>query len=138
MLDSKLLINEKIDYTPLVLCNTLFNIVQHETDIQGYWQDNGKLFIDNIETKKYFAIDTLYFNIEIKRLLKTEICVFYKNVYNEGIIQYKDKIVTLKNRKEILYNYNPSETEIKKLLKKYSGLTVYKIDNGNYLIEIYS
>ena len=48
-----LLTNMQIDYKPLVLCNTLFNIVSYTTDIQGFWfDDSGKLYIDNIELIK--------------------------------------------------------------------------------------
>ena len=141
MLNNLLLENELINYNPLVLCNNLFTISETETDIKGYWiDDRGKLYIDNIKIEKYFAIDTGYFLSRIKTLFANgEKCVFFKNAFNEGCLQYpNNKLEVLKTRKQIIYTCKPCELAIKILLKKYSGLTVYKIDNGSYLIEIYS
>ena len=134
-----LLENMKIDYSPLVLCNTLFNIVQHKTDIQGFWKDNkGKLYIDNVQLKRFFVIDTEYFNIAKRELLKKELCIFYKDIYNQGIIEYQGGTRDiLKNRIEIIENKKPSKNYILALLENNNGLTIYKIDNGQYLIEIY-
>lgn len=140
MLNELLLDNEKVNYEPLVLINNLFNIVEHDTGIQGYWKDNsGKVYIDNIALKSYSIIDKHYFNTAKKLLFQSgEKCIAYKNYFNELIIEYPDgKIDTLKNRITITYTCKPCELDIKLLLKKHDGLTVYKIDNGNYLIEIY-
>lgn len=140
MLNNLLLCNEKINYKPLVLFNNLFNIVDYKTDIIGYWQDkNGKLYCDNIELKQYSIIEKHYFNNAIKLLFsKGEKCIAYKNYYNELCIEYpNNKTITLKNRIEIIENNKPSNEYIKLLLKNNEGLTIYKIDNGKYLIEIY-
>lgn len=141
MLNNNLLSNEKINHNPLVLVNTLFKVVKHKTDIQGFWQDGSRqLYIDNIETVKYSEIDTCYFINAIKVLfLLGEKSVFYKNVYNQGVLEYADgSIDTLKKRIVLFYETKPCQLDIQCLLKKYNGLTVYKIDNGNYLLEIYT
>lgn len=134
-----LLENEKINYNPLVLCNTLFNIVSYNTDIQGFWVDKGKLYIDNIELKKYEAINQGFFYYAKEKLFKQgEKCVFYKNAFNEGVIEYPNyKTIILKNRIAWIENKKPSQEYIKELLKINGGLTVYKIGIRKYLIEIY-
>lgn len=141
MLNNLLLCNEKVNTNPLVLVNTLFVVVDYRTSILGYWRDKqGKLYIDNIDAVKYSVSETLRFNIHIKQLFASgEKGIFYKDIYNYGVLQFPNGTrEVLKNRIEILYNYKPSEKEIRLLLKKYNGLTVYEIDNGTYLIEIYS
>lgn len=141
MLDKLLVKNERINLKPSVLCNSLFSISKNETDVQGYWLDNnGKLYIDNIKIEKYLAIDTVCLNGRIKSLFNEgEKCVFYKDIYNFGILRYPDgKWDILKTRIEMIEHSKPSVEYIKELLKNNNGLTVYAIDNGKYLIEIYS
>ena len=140
MLDYKLLSNECINDKPLVLCNTLFTVTDKQTDIQGYWLDNnGKVYIDNIKLIKYFLINNIFFNARIKTLFSNgEKCIFYKDIYNHGVLQYPcGKWEVLKTRIELIQDTKPSQEYIKKLLKVNNGLTVYKINNGQYLIEIY-
>ena len=140
MLDYKLLSNECINDKPLVLCNTLFTVTDKQTDIQGYWLDNkGKVYIDNIIQEKYFAIDTCQFNARIKTLFSNgEKCIFYKDIYNHGILQYPcGKIEVLKNRIAWLENKKPSQEYIKELLNNNNGLTIYRLAIKKYLIEIY-
>ena len=140
MLDHQLLTNHKINYQPCVLSNTLFKVVDYKTDIVGFWLDEqGNIHEDNIEAKNYFAIETGYLNISIKNMFASgEKAVFYKNVYNEGVIAYPDgSHDILKNRIAILEYGYPNDNYIGFLLEKHGGLTIYKIDNGNYLIEIY-
>ena len=140
MLNELLLVNQKINYTPLNLFSTLFNIVSHETDIRGYWQDKkGKLYIDNIELKTYSIIQNLEFRSAKNNLFRNgEDCIFYKNKFNEGVIEYRTKSkIVLRNRIAIIENSKPSKDYIKALLNNHNGLTIYKIDNGKYLIEIY-
>lgn len=140
MLNSMLLENEKINYSPMVLGSTLFRVVENETDIIGYWRDGeGQVYRDYIEARQYFATETFNLNQAIKNMFYDgEKCVFYKNVYNEGVIAYPDKTCEiLKTRLVIEYTCQPCEVDIRLLLDKHNGLTIYKIDNGNYLIEIY-
>ena len=134
-----LLENEKINYNPLVLCNTLFDIVSYKTNTQGYWIDKDKLYIDNIELKKYFVIDRVFFNIAKKTLFdKGEKCIFYKDINNHAIIEYPNgKYITLKNRIAWIENKKPNQCYIKELLKNNEGLTIYKLSIKKYLIEIY-
>ena len=139
MLDYQLLCNQRINENPLVLFNTIFKVVEHETDIRGYWLDKSKLYIDNIELLQYSIIDNMFFINRIHLMFSQgEQAVFYKDFYNIGNVRYKSgKWKILKNRIEIIENQNPSNNYIKLLLKNNSGLTIYKIDNGQYLIEIY-
>lgn len=140
MLDYQLLCNERIKKLPLVLCNSLFTISETETDIIGYWQDDtGKVYKDYIKIEKFFLIDNSYFLSRIKTLFQQgEQAVFYKDFYNYGNIRYKDgSFEVLKNRIEILEYGMPSNNYIAKLLEFHGGLTIYKVNNGNYIIEIY-
>ena len=139
MLDNQLLCNQRINKNPITLFNTIFNIVQHKTDIRGYWIDKGKVYIDNIELLQYSLIDKESFLRKIHLMfLDGEQAVFYKDFYNIGNVRYSNgSWQVLKNRIEIIENKNPSSEYIKLLLKNCNGLTIYKIDNGKFLIEIY-
>lgn len=140
MLNELLLCNERVNLNPCVLCNSLFTVTDKETDIKGYWLDkNGKVYIDNIKIEKFFVIDTCYLNMRINTLFSQgEKCVFYKDIYNYGTLRYPDgKWQVLKNRIEIIEYGKPNDKYIAKLLEFHEGLTIYKIDNGQYLIEIY-
>ncbi len=135
-----LLENMKINYNPLVLFNTLFNIVSYDTKIKGYWIDeNGKVYIDNIELQNYPIIRNLEFLNAIKVLFSIgEKCVFYKDVYNQGVLRFPNrKWKVLKNRIAWLENKKPSQKYIKALLNQHSGLTIYNMWEEKYLIEIY-
>lgn len=141
MLNYDLLCNEKVNYNPLVLSYALFYPVKHKTDIVGYWKDkDGKLYQDNIELRRYSPIFKDAMNYHKKELFaKGEICIAYKNVYNELIIEYpnNDETFTLKHRTAIIEDNFPSDDYISLLLDNAEGLTIYSVDNGQYLIEIY-
>ena len=113
--------------------------MQYETDIQGYWINKNKLYIDNIELLQYSIIYQSEFLSKIHRMfLDGEQAVFYKDIYNIGTIRYSNGTwQVLKNRIELIENKKPGNEYIKLLLKNCQGLTIYKIDNGKYLIEIY-
>lgn len=141
MLKYQLLENEKINKNPSVLFNTLFKTVKHKTDIEGYWQDgSGQLYLDNIETVKYSIVDNCYFRNAVKVLFfNGEKSIFYKDIYNYGVLEYVDgSWQVLKTRKHLIYTCKPCQSDIFCLLKNYDGLTIYKIDNGSYLLELYS
>lgn len=134
-----LLENEKINYNPLVLVNRILMPIKHKTDIKGYWLDNNKIYIDNIIVKSFFAIHTSEFYNQIKILFSQgELAIFYKNIHNEGIIIDKQgKKTILKNRIAYIENKKPSKKYIKALLIQHNGLTIYKLKDNKYLIEIY-
>jgi len=139
MLNNNLLCNQRINENPLVLFNTIFNVVEHKTDIKGYWLDKGKLYIDNIELLKFPIIYNDAFLNKIHLMFREgQEAVFYKDFYNIGNVRYKNGTwEVLKTRHEFIKDTKPSQEYIKKLLKINNGLTIYKIDNGKYLIEIY-
>lgn len=135
-----LLENLKIDYNPVVIVSTLFNVVQYETKVKGYWKDTeGKIYIDNIELKNYSAINDYAFRIAKQVLFSNgEKCIFYKNKYNEGVIQYpKGNKTILRKRIAWIENRKPSEKYISALLTFHEGLTVYELEDNKYLLEIY-
>ena len=133
------LVNMRIKETPLVLANTLFKVVEN-SDIEGYWLDStGEIHFDYIEPETYFAIDSYYFRLAVKRLIDSgELCVFYKNFKNQGVLEYANgKEEILRERIEIIEESKPSEDYIRELLKRHGGLTIYKLAENCYLIEIY-
>ena len=132
--------NMKIDKIPLVLIKTLFCVVQNETDIKGYWKDSeGKLYIDNIEAKQYGAINEEAFQ-NMKKLLfaSGEEAVFYKDASNYAIIEgkYGSKDI-LKKRIAWIEEEGPSKEYIEVLLQQENGLTIYKLEEAVYLLEVY-
>lgn len=106
--------------------NVIFNIVNYDTNIKGYWKDNtGKISIDNIELFRPKSawefenkIDTLF--------LKGEKAVFVIGKDNAFVLLANGNIETLKER--ILFEgiYDLTNEYIEKLLKKYNGFTYYK------------
>lgn len=131
-------VNEKINHSPLVLFFRVFEPIKEKTDIVGFWKDEaGKVHRDNIQ----LYVRGLIFKEQIENKIESLFCrgekaVFYKNPYNEGIIEYPDgKRDILKNR--IAWTQKHLNAAfIKLLLNQHGGLTVYRIKDG-YLIEIY-
>jgi len=111
-----------------------------KSDIIGLWYDKGKLYRDNVFIKAYRDKKALQGDID-KLFLNGELTVFYteKNIIDKESIAYiqdkKGSIKTLYNR-QILKRRKLSIREVKTLLLKYNGLTIYKY-KGYYLIEIY-
>jgi len=127
---------ERLDYNPLILYYSLFNIVDYKTNIIGLWKDKGKIYIDRIDKVNIPIIHRDYLQYLINSLLHSgQICVAYKNVYNELVIDNGLSKTVLKNRIEHIVN-KLSHNFIKELLNQYDGLTIYKLDN-KYMIEIY-
>jgi len=132
--------NMRLQKSPIVLCNTLFKVTKKATDIQGFWLDsNGKIHFDYIELVTYFAYDLYYFKMAVYRMLEAgELCVFYKDYNNHGVLAYKNgKKEVIKTRYEFIQNVKPSKDKIQGLLKKYGGLTVYKLAWNCYVVEVY-
>lgn len=131
--------NLKIDYIPLVITSTLFNIVKHNTDIKGYWKQGNKIYIDNIELVTFSAIDDFAFSNAKNILFKSgEKCIAYKNKYNELVIQYpKGNKDILRKRIAWIETRKPTKKYINALLTFHSGLTIYKLKDNTFLIEIY-
>lgn len=129
-----------VNYNPLVLVNQLFEVVKHDTDIKGYWKDeNGKLYIDNINICSYTAINSHLFNCHKQRLFEQgEKAVAFKNPFNELVIEYKNSGSVVLKRQTLFYVYTRLyNKQISKLLKNNEGLTIYKFNNGQYAIERY-
>lgn len=136
-MNNLILENAKIDYAPLVRVYHFFKVVKHKTDVKGFWIDKGKIYIDNIDIVTISGSHIDYLDALINfSLCNSQLAVFYKNIYNEGIIQYKDgKKQVLKNRTAWVEKHlKPSY--VKTLLAQYGGLTIYRLKEG-YLIEIY-
>jgi hypothetical protein len=132
--------NMRIDNTPMVLANTLFEVSATPTDVEGFWLDNGKVYKDYITPKIYLAIDSYYFRLAVQRLLASgEICVFSKNFRNEGVLEWKSgKSETITERYEEISETKPDEEYLKILLEEFGGLTLYKLADNCYLIEAYN
>lgn len=132
--------NMQVKKTPLVLYNTLFKVTKEVTDVEGYWLDNDKVYFDYIIPVNYNVIDSYNFRLAVKRAFdEGEICVFYKNFYNKGVLTWKSgKKEILPNRYEEISQTKPDEEYIKILLEEFGGLTLYKLAGNCYVIEIYN
>lgn len=115
----------------------LFNVVKHNTNIKGYWQDDNKVFIDNIVIVPCKTKEIL--KDKINELFKIgELAVFYTSAEKRYIQNNKGTTTTL-NKKEI-FKYRKGYRNIqiiKDILKKYGGCTVYN-KKGYILIEVYT
>lgn len=117
--------------------NSIYEVTKEKTRIKGFWKDDkGKVYIDNI--KLYFPQDSLDFEGKLSYLFaKGEVCVFVRG-RNKAFIQYPltDHIIELTNL-TTLERERLSFQEIKDLLNKYNGLTIFKSYKG-YLIELWT
>lgn len=102
-----------------------------KTDILGLWQDSGKIYRDNIST---LDIGTSLHNAEVIRRRYEQLAVFYID-NSIGYIWNGKELTTLKNR--LQYNVmRLSCDDIKRLLTRYGGLTIYRLKVG-YSAEVY-
>lgn len=132
---------EKINYKPLVLGYSFFKVIKEKSDIIGYWfyKKENKLYINYIEKIYISILYRDYLNgLVNKAFASGERAVFYKNTNNEAVIVNQDKSeIILKNQIHIVENKKPTDNYIKELLKNTEGLTIYKLHDKKYLIEIY-
>jgi hypothetical protein len=127
---------------PIVLQQEVFVVVANETKIKGYWKnEQGKVYIDNIEVKTFLGIDFCYIQ-NLKRLLfaQGEEAIFIKDCNNNAIIEDKQGNKTkLVNRISWIETKKPSKELIEVLLKQsfIDGFTVYELEEDVFVIEIY-
>lgn len=125
---------------PVVLSKQLFCVVENETTVKGYWKNKeGKVFIDNIEVKSFFAIEEANFQ-RTKKLLfaKGEEAIFFKDYNNNAIIETrKGNKTKLVNRIAWIETRKPSKQFIETLLKQNEGFTVYELEAEVFLVEVY-
>jgi len=132
--------NMQVKKTPLVLYNTLFKVTKEVTDVEGFWLENDRVHFDYIIPVNYNVIDNDIFKLAIQSEFDdNEICVFYKNVNNEGVLTWRSgKEEILPDRYEEISETRPDEEYLKILLEEYGGLTLYKLAANCYVIEIYN
>lgn len=132
----------KQNNNPIVLQQEVFVVVANETKTKGYWKNKeGKVYIDNIEIRKFLGIDFCYIQ-NLKNLLfsQGEECIFIKDKNNNAIIEDKEGNKTiLKNRIAWIETKKPSNELIEVLLAQsfIDGFTVYELEEEVFLIEVY-
>ena len=107
----------------------IYQVVNYKTNIRGYWRDdNGKLYKDNIKQVKYIeAVKNRLFD-------SGELAVLYINNKGQAVIESNDGSETiLKNKVSIEFKVFSIKI-LKDFLKKYGGVTVYKLHTG-YIVE---
>jgi len=109
-----------------------YDVMNYKTNIKGFWLDNGKIYIDNIQIRYKKTIE------EIKEYLfdyKKQIAIFYMQDNKAFILDNKGNKTILSHctrykEKHITKKY------IKALLIQHKGLTIYR-KKGYYTIEIW-
>jgi len=113
----------------------IYDVVNYKTDVKGYWIDNNKVYVDNINILEVKSIKELN-NIKQKLfIIKKQLAVFYIKD-NVAYIESKndDKIILKHN---IQYKEKHiSEAYIKELLLQHNGITIFEY-NGYYIIDIW-
>ena len=114
----------------------LYNVNNNKkSDVRGFWQDNGKTYIDNIHISKYSRRRDLLKGI--KGLFGNgEKAVFYTEG-GQATIQDITGKKTILTHKEVYRRVKLSTCEIKGLLHDFGGVTIYnaKKSRGLYYIE---
>ena len=111
----------------------LYSITKEKSDIIGFWQENGKIYIDKIKIENLSG-EALYF---AKKALfaSGEKAVFYRDFEN-AIIE------SASGEKEVLSHCitwqenNLKPSLVKALLVQHGGLTIFKNENS-YTLEIW-
>lgn len=113
----------------------VYGIAKKKTNIRGFYKKaDGSIAVDNISP---ILINTQgEFDYAIRNLFRLgEEAIFYR-FSDRGFIKTKEgKITKFENRLELIREKLSTE-EIKKLLDKYCGLTIFK-GRRQYIIEIW-
>jgi uncharacterized protein (DUF2164 family) len=108
-----------------------------KTNTRGFWysQDNKKTYYDYLKVIQTYILNDNVIE-DIKKKYNQEAIFYIDN--NIGYCYYnKNKIDILPNKIYTKILKDNLKTTIKTYLKKYGGLTVYKI-SGNYFIEVFT
>lgn len=105
-----------------------------KTDIRGFWRDErGKVHYDYLAVMEFNSFPSHKWIQRQCEMLKQK-CIAIKEDNTLAICYSSGKIEKLNQRK--YREIKNLRVEIKDILKKYNGVTVYKIDN-KYFAEIY-
>lgn len=112
----------------------LYTVSNKKSNIVGFWQDDNKIYRDNIVIKSFSSYRK--FQISIARLFfQGERAVFYEKL-NIGYLENQSgKIDKLPYKIELKEN-NLKCGYVKELLKNHNGITIFREKQG-YKIVIY-
>lgn len=123
---------------------TLYTVKDTKSQIMGFWRDDkGKLYVNNIQPVKYSRRRELKEGIQ-KLFDRGRQAVFYTESIKgkevgKGVCIGKEGKKTVYHNKLLLKRSRLSGQEVRRLLLKHGGLTIYnyKRSKGFYLIEVY-
>ena len=105
-----------------------------KSDVRGFWLDKKHIYADKIHISEYKTGHSLQRGINSLFNLN-EKSVFYTSRGKAYLQNSNGKIDILEHRR--IYRRNKlSHTEVKNIINKYNGATIYKKENG-YIIEVY-
>jgi len=110
--------------------------INRPSKIRGLWLYKNKVYKDNLKIKSFKTLN----NKQLKNYSKkyNQIALFYYNK-SKGFLfdNNKNTIDILHNKKIIKHNtFKGLKSKIKKLLKKYNGITIYN-KKGSYNLICY-
>ena len=115
----------------------LYTVTKEKTNCKGFWKDNkGKIFVDNIIIK----------NLSGENLYKEKKALFANGEKAVFYILENLKIAIIENengQKEVLENcitWHENKlipSEVKALLARHGGITIFKNENG-YTLEAWT
>ena len=105
-----------------------------KSDVRGYWKNNGHIYTDKIHVAEYKTKHALQRGI--KSLFDVgELSAFYTSEGKGYIIDKTGKRDVLEHRR-IYQRGKLSASEVKGIVGKFGGATIYKKSKG-YIIEVY-
>lgn len=118
----------------------LFDVVQHKTNVKGFWIDKGKVYIDNVSIKTFNnkdSIELYSFNLHKQLLFKVkkQLAVFYIKG-NKACIEDRQGNIDILSHCIRYKEKHISKAYIKALLLQHGGLTIYRHE-GYYTIDIW-
>ena len=107
---------------------------KRKSNVKGLWLDKGKVYHDFIHIAKYKTEHALRNGIT-GLFLMNELSAFYTSKGKGYIISTKGKIDVLRHKK-VYKRAKLHASEVKGIINKFGGLTIYKKTSG-YNIEVY-
>lgn len=123
----------------------LYTVSKHKTNVKGFWKDDkGKIYVDNIyflpfsdDIKGLGMYPLRAFNEEKQKLFNASEKTIFYNSHDKAFIENKEGNVDILRHKITWHEKSLKASYIKALLENHNGLTIYKDDDGGFIIELW-
>ena len=115
---------------------SVYTVTKEKTAIRGFWLDAGRVYRDRI--KVILTDESGFQSLRQDLFNKGEKAVFAIQEGKAAIVDNTNGKRDTLNTRKAFYFERLKASQIKSLLSKYSGLTIFKTSGNPYLVEIWS